>query len=91
MSKCSTCQYRSNIPGDAHIKCDHPVVADNPLVELACLMGIGLITNNLSEDTNIFEPLNIKANLHGIRSGWFNWPVNFDPTWLENCDGYKEK
>jgi hypothetical protein len=35
--------------------------------------------------------LNIKAVSHGIRMGWFMWPVNFDPTWLLNCDGFTEK
>jgi hypothetical protein len=28
------------------------------------------------------------ANYHGVRKGWFLWPLNFDPTWLLNCDGY---
>ena len=28
---------------------------------------------------------------HGIKNGWFNFPWNFDPIWLENCDGYEEK
>jgi len=35
--------------------------------------------------------LNIKGNPHGIRNGWFNWPWNFDPTWLERCDGYTSR
>lgn len=32
--------------------------------------------------------LNIRAVEHGVRNGWFVWPVNFDPTWLQNCDGF---
>ncbi len=35
--------------------------------------------------------LNIKGNEHGINSGWFIWPYDFDPTWLLNCDGFKAK
>ena len=35
--------------------------------------------------------LNIRADYHGIRSGWFLWPANFDPVWLENCDGFTAK
>lgn len=34
------------------------------------------------------DTLHIRANFHGIRNGWFVWPVNFDPRWLENCDGF---
>lgn len=33
---------------------------------------------------------NVKGNSHGIRMGWFLWPVNFDPTWLESCDGFSD-
>lgn len=32
----------------------------------------------------------VSGNMHGIRSGWFNWPWNFDPTWLTECDGFKK-
>ena len=33
----------------------------------------------------------VKGSPHGIKSGWFLWPFNFDPVWLENCDGFKKK
>lgn len=33
---------------------------------------------------------NVTGNSHGIRMGWFLWPVNFDPTWLESCDGFSD-
>lgn len=25
-----------------------------------------------------------------VRSGWFKWPDEFDPTFLESCDGFEE-
>ncbi len=31
----------------------------------------------------------VKGNPHGIRNGWFNWPWNFDPVWLVDCDGFE--
>lgn len=30
----------------------------------------------------------VTANAHGVRSGWFWWPFNFDPIWLESCGNY---
>lgn len=30
----------------------------------------------------------VEGNAHGIRMGWFIWPVNFDPVWLISCDGH---
>lgn len=35
--------------------------------------------------------LHIRAAELGVRKGWFVWPVNFDPVWLENCDGFEAK
>lgn len=79
--KCILCTHRASIPGDAHSECKHPTVANGPLSVLVALAGVGSEAN----------ALNIKANSYGIKMGWFMWPLNFDPTWLENCDGYKEK
>lgn len=31
----------------------------------------------------------VKGNEYGRRKGWFFWPLNFDPTWLEECDGFE--
>jgi hypothetical protein len=31
----------------------------------------------------------VRGHEHGIANGWFNWPVNFDPTWLQACNGFE--
>jgi len=28
---------------------------------------------------------------HGIKEGYFDWPVSFDPFWLDYCDSFVEK
>lgn len=33
--------------------------------------------------------LAITANPHGVKNGWFSWPFNFDPVWLESCSGFE--
>lgn len=33
----------------------------------------------------------VRGNEHGIKHGWFRWPFNFDPVWLEACDGWSDK
>ena len=35
--------------------------------------------------------LDIQATYHGIKNGWFVWPYNFDPVWLNKCLGFVEK
>ena len=39
---------------------------------------------------NAYE-LKIRFNPHGVGKNWLKWPVEFDPAWLENCVGFKEK
>ena len=32
------------------------------------------------------------GDLHGIKNGWFYYPICFDPTWkAKDCDNYEEK
>jgi hypothetical protein len=33
---------------------------------------------------------NVSGNPMGISKGWFLWPLNFDPIWLESCDGFSD-
>jgi hypothetical protein len=80
---CYECKYRGNVPGDAHSCCEHPSISVSPLTELIALLGAG--------GPSVSSSLNIEADPHGIRSGWFCWPINFDPVWLISCDGFKEK
>ena len=47
--------------------------------------------NNKGTIQSVANKFQIKANPHGIKMGWFNWPINFDPVWLENCKGFKQK
>jgi hypothetical protein len=72
---CYKCKHRRNIPGDAHSSCAR---IGDPFLGFATVMSGK-------------NPLNIKANQYGVERGWFNWPLNFDPIWLESCDGFEKK
>ena len=85
---CYSCIHRRSIIGDCHSACAHPRAGrdNNPLAEIISILGrrSGAIGTAASD-------LNIRANKHGVDCGWFAWPYNFDPVWLENCDGYEKK
>ena len=81
---CMKCIHMRGIPGDAHIECKHPIVKNNHQALRSMLAIIVGDVNNLCEE------LDIQGNSHGIKNGWFNWPINFDPVWLENCNGFEE-
>lgn len=83
---CYKCEYRGGVAGSAHSSCNHPStqkLKGRPLMGMAAIFGGGSPMR--------VEGLEVKGNPHGIRSGWFMWPLNYDPTWLESCDGFKGK
>lgn len=35
---------------------------------------------------------NMTGDPHGIKNGWFIYPVNFDPVWrTKECDNFEER
>ena len=84
-ANCYDCQYRGDIPGDAHSCCRHPLVSQDSNVFAA------IVDMLMGKSLEAGRQLNIQANPTGIRRGWFLWPANFDPVWLVNCDGFKAK
>jgi hypothetical protein len=70
---CYTCFHRMSLePLDAHSRCGHP------LAQYHAGHSYG----------DCWERLEIRAAPHGMEHGWFVWPINFDPVWLRNCNGW---
>ncbi len=92
---CYNCKWRRNLAGDTHNFCVHPdldIDTNNPMFELAGLLTKRLkITCDQESLQKGIDKLGIRANYHGIKQGWFNFPFNFDPVWLEECDGFTKK
>ena len=94
---CYECRHRRTIPGSHHSRCDHPItkkIHDNPLLSIISIFAsvnrappITLV----SQAPEVLEKLDIKLNEHGVRKGWCNWPVDYDPVWVNQCKGFKEK
>lgn len=82
---CYGCKFRGTIPGSAHSCCtvlrtdtNNP---DAPTIMLEAQIAAGQLS---LVDKTTQEPL-IKLTEHGVRNGWADWPLNFDPTWVEAC------
>jgi len=89
---CYKCKWRRDIPGDAHSRCAHPileriVLKEHFLVRMVIMMGFPA---SAFSGVDIMEAAGVKAEPHGVRNGWFNWPYNFDPVWLLECRLYEE-
>jgi len=82
---------RGSVPGSAHSCCKalrhkakHPSEPD--VIKLETHLSIGLVELKGSDD----EPL-IRINPHGRKNGWANWPLDFDPIWVSECQFYLPK
>ena len=81
-------------PGSTHLSCDHPVTlverkkrkAEYAAFELLSTIAQGLV---LPIPPSAALRLGIEANAIGIEGGWFNWPINYDPVWLQRCNGFE--
>ena len=85
---CYDCKWRDEVPGDCHSCCKHPSLKADPVGNL---MAIFASVGRVAPVSANSSALNVRGNPHGIRKGWFNFPWNFDPVWLENCDGFETK
>jgi len=74
---CYKCKHRGNLIGSAHSSCHHPK---------AEAMYLSHFKNKKTD-----QELNVVGNPHGIKNGWFMFPYDFDPVWLESCDGFEKK
>jgi hypothetical protein len=90
---CYECKHKGSVPGSAHSSCRHPRTAeshDNAMANMfAIFASVGRSDPQI--DTTAASALGISAKRHGIVNGWFNWPWDFDPTWLTNCAGFESK
>lgn len=73
---CYKCKYKGSVSGSAHSSCNHPDAK----------RMIDMIMNSIEPEE---VKLKVRADQYGIDSGWFNFPFNFDPVWLEECNGFK--
>lgn len=87
--KCYDCVHRRELRGSAHSACHHPATAAVHADPTAQMVGvIGRRSGVTLLPSTAAHELRIEGAVHGIVNGWFIWPVNFDPTWLLNCEGF---
>ncbi len=94
MSKpnCYKCVHRQGIPGNSHSSCHHPSLKALNEDPIAVLMGLlGKQAPYIKANDYFPNAIKVVGNSHGIAHGWFAHPFNYDPVWLEKCDGFTEK
>ena len=85
---CYSCKHRGTVPGSVHSSCRHSstkAFSDDPIMAIMAMLARGSI------GTEFAEANGVKLNSTGVRNGWANWPLNFDPIWIDECPLFEEK
>jgi hypothetical protein len=57
-----------------------------PLLQLAAIMG------SLPPLQEAMDTMGITAHPQGVRGGWFGFPLNYDPVWMQGeCKHFEQK
>lgn len=75
---CYKCAFRQDVPGSAHSSCIVGCGSASPILAWVAF------TKMPDKD------IGVKGNPHGIANDWCNWPIDFDPTWIEECKYFRE-
>jgi hypothetical protein len=83
---CYSCKHRGEVTGSSHSCCNALPNKAGQLVLLAnlsdCVSNPSFISLSDNEGNKI--PV-MEVDTHGIKKGWFIYPINFDPCWLKYC------
>lgn len=84
MSKpnCYKCTHRESLKYSAHSRCN-AVTKENTMEDIFAYV--------VASDNRNHPDVRVKGNLTGINNGWFNWPIDFDPVWVDECKFFQEK
>jgi hypothetical protein len=88
MSNCYDCKFRGDVPGFAHSCCTFVPEEMRVNLMLHYLQGKRLVLT--IEESEEPTPL-LELNSHGVKNGWANWPIGFDPVWISNCKLFTHK
>jgi len=95
---CYECRYRNGVPGSAHSSCDAPGAHARvyPHLKATSLMMLASLIRGASKvERGVLvaqaNTVRIGGDVHGIRNGWFNWPLDFDPVWLSECSLFEPR
>lgn len=89
-NNCYSCKFRGSVPGSAHSCCK--VISDNTSDKgKAFELEILLASHQVQMTDKTTNESLVKLNEHGIKNRWANWPLDFDPIWVEECRFFLEK
>jgi hypothetical protein len=89
---CYKCIHRSQAIVLAHSSCNHPATTADLENTYANIMAVLASRGHADPivSTDVVKQLNIKLNEEGIANGSANFPWDYNPVWVKNCNGFEE-
>ncbi len=87
-SNCYTCIHRGNFEGSAHSCCERFPLDMRLKIGMMYMKGAEIALENKQTSEKIPT---VKLDPHGVKNGWCDWPIQFDPVWVSDCFFYEEK
>lgn len=86
---CYNCVYRSRAGSNTrHSRCDHPVIDKLMSDPDALVLVMDGLVNKHKIPSGLWG-LEVEVKSSAIANRWGLWPFNFDPIWVEECNGFK--
>lgn len=82
-NNCYNCKYSGTVPGSAHLTCN--VAGTDLLTKMMVMTKCRNSEPLVIQYGNGEQKAALKLNIHGIKNGWCDFPVQFDPIWVEFC------
>ncbi|MBM25291.1 MAG: hypothetical protein CL760_06310 [Chloroflexi bacterium] len=79
-NNCNNCYYRGNAIGSGHhATCNYPDMDEKTKIDISLLSMASFTSFN----ETLKSQFGFTTSNHAVVSGWFSFPLDFDPVWIE--------
>lgn len=84
--ECNKCKFVGTVVGSAHKSCT--VLQDSGL---DIMVASGMAQIQITEKDGSNSRPAVEVSDWGKSHGWADWPIQFDPIWIEKCAFFAKK
>ncbi len=90
--ECRKCRHVGSVPNSVHCSCKHPIAIQIISNHDSLFEMMKQITSEsrLSYTGSLNLKLNEEYREYALSNGYVIFPINFDPRWIKNCEGFEE-
>lgn len=78
-NNCFNCDFKGSVAGSCHSSCNYPKIDKHTKLKIYT----GIISNFPETNQFLKENFGFTVDKHPVVNGWFNFPIDFDPSWIQ--------